>query len=94
MDITITLGPDDERFVRDEAEKRGVAPEQLAETLVSGALERERKAAHALELLRSWDEDGDVAEQRETFEAIAKGLNEEREGYRQHYPAHLKGKTW
>jgi tRNA A37 N6-isopentenylltransferase MiaA len=102
MDITITLDPDAERFVREEAEKRGIAPEKLAETLVSDALERERKAAlereqkaeRALELLRSWDEDGDEAEQRGTFDAIVKGLNEGRRGYRQHFPAHLKGKTW
>ena len=94
MDITITLDPDDERFVREEAEKRGVSPLQLAEKLVADALERERKAARALELLRSWDEDGDEAEQRATFDAIAKGLNEERQGFRQHFPAELKGKTW
>lgn len=83
MDITITLDPDTERFVRDEAEKRGVAPEAI----IAQAMERERKAARARELLRSWDEAGDEAEQRETFEAIANGRNEERQGYRQHYPA-------
>jgi hypothetical protein len=94
MDITVTLLPDAERFVRQEAENRGIAPEALAESVVATAFERERKVAHARALLQSWDDDGDETEQREPFESIAKGLNTGREGYRQHIPAHLKGKTW
>ncbi len=94
MDITITLGPDDERFVREEAEKRGVAPERLAETLVSGALERERKAAQIAAMFRAWEVEDSANPDDDTFETIVKGLNEERAGYRLHFPPELKGKTW
>ncbi len=94
MDITITLGADDERFVRAQAEKRGVAPERLAETMVADALERERKAALASDLFRKWAEEDKSNSDDDTFETIVAALNQERKGYRQHFPTELKGKTW
>lgn len=90
MDITLRLDPETERRLREEAERRGMSPEALAETAVRETIEREQvaqreKNAKARELLRSWTEHGDAQEQRETFDAVAKGLNAERKGYRQHY---------
>jgi hypothetical protein len=92
MDITLRLDPETERLIREEAARRGMTPEALAQAVVVETLEREQaqqraKNAAARELLRTWSEDGDEQEQRETFEAIAEGLNAERKGVRQHYPA-------
>ena len=42
-----------------------------------------RRQRRVKELLRKWTEEGDLEEQRETFEALKKGIDEGRKGYRQ-----------
>ena len=97
MDITLRLDPETERRVREEAERRGITPEALAEAAVLETVAREQTAqrernAQARALLRTWSDDGDETEQRATFDAVAKGSNSERKGFRQHFPAGTKTK--
>jgi hypothetical protein len=90
MDITITLDAETERFVREEAEKRGVA----VETVVAQVMEGQRKAAQLAEMFQRWEKEDAANPDDDTFETIVKALNEGRKGYRQHFPAELKGKSW
>ena len=48
-------------------------------------IQREKNQA-AIELLRSWREEGDEEEQRRAFENLKKTLDEDRMGYRKIYP--------
>jgi len=48
-------------------------------------VQREKNQA-AIELLRSWREEGDEEEQRQAFENLKRTLEEDRLGYRKIYP--------
>jgi excisionase family DNA binding protein len=48
-------------------------------------MQREKNQA-AIELLRSWREEGDEEEQRKAFEDLKRTLDEDRLGYRKIYP--------
>lgn len=48
-------------------------------------VQREKNQA-AIELLRSWREEGDAEEQRESFKALKETLDQDRLGYRKIYP--------
>jgi hypothetical protein len=70
--IELTNGLEDK--VRNEAEKRGLSADECARRLVVESLSRGR---HPLsEAIQSWIGEGDEQEQRETYEALAKGLSE------------------
>jgi hypothetical protein len=48
--------------------------------------EHEARQRQLAELLRQWREEGDLEEQRETFEILKRGLNENRPGQRKIFP--------
>ena len=52
------------------------------------------KQKTAIELLQSWIDTDDPAEQQETGEALLEGLDENRLSDRPLFPPELKGKTW
>ena len=45
-------------------------------------------------LIRSWMDEGDSGEQRETIEYLVRALDEDRLSGRELFPEELKGKTW
>lgn len=57
-----------------------------AEVKESARRAQREKNQKAIALLRSWVEDGDEMEQRETFEALKKGLNAHHSSGRVIYP--------
>jgi hypothetical protein len=70
--IELTNGLEDK--VRTEAKKRGLDADECACQLVVESLSRGR---HPLsEAIQSWIDEGVEQEQRETYEALAKGLRE------------------
>lgn len=60
-------------------------------TLLETDQERRRVA---VALLQSWIDDGDEAEQRETGNALIKGLDANRLSNRPLFPKELEGVTW
>jgi uncharacterized protein YchJ len=48
--------------------------------------EQKKKNQAAIELLRSWRDEGDEEEQRETWEFLKKALDEDRWSYRKLFP--------
>ena len=45
-------------------------------------------------LIRSWTDEGDPEEQRETIEHLVRALDENRLSNRKLFPEELKGKSW
>ncbi len=81
MILTLDLDPKLESQLCEQAAAKGVELEAYVKELLKTAAQRERNQA-AIAALRSWREEGDEEEQRETFEALKRGLNESRRGYR------------
>ena len=66
---------------------------QLAELAVQGGLPEGRLEGLGA-LIRSWMDDEDAGEQRETIEYLVRTLDEDRLSGRKLFPEELKGKTW
>lgn len=85
MSLLIELAPDVESRLELEAADNGVQPSAYASRLIENGL-RKGDPEKARALLRKWDEEGDEEEQRETFEALKKGLNAHQSSGRIIYP--------
>ena len=66
---------------------------QLAELAVQGERPEGRLEGLGV-LIRSWMDDEDAGEQRETIEHLVRTLDEDRLSGRKLFPEELKGKTW
>jgi hypothetical protein len=86
--MTLKLRPELERELTQEAAQRGVSPEEFAVDILEQGVpgSRVNRAAAAIELLRSWREDGDAEEQRETGEYLMRALDEDRLSDRKLFP--------
>lgn len=82
MSITLELRDSVAIALREEAERRGLRPEDLAETLLSENLPVLRPKGSLSALIQSWIDDGDEDEQRETWEALSEGIDANRVGQR------------
>lgn len=94
MTLTVHLPEDLERRLVREAERHGVGLETYAVQLLEEHVPPSDRAARVSALLRSWIEDGDPQEQRETGEYLIRALDEDRPSERPLFPAALKGVTW
>ena len=64
-------------------------------TLGDGAVESPEGRAECLDtLIRSWTDEGDPEEQRDTLEHLVRTLDEDRLSDRKLFPEELKGKSW
>ena len=93
MTLTVHLPEDLERRLVREAERRGVGLETYAVRLLEEHLPSSDRTARASALLRSWVEDGDPREQKETGEYLIRALDEDRPSERPHFPVALKSIT-
>lgn len=97
MTLKLQLTPDLEERLTREAARRGVPMEEyvtrLLEQRFPPPLSPERRAK-AIALLRSWVEEGDEEEQRETGEYLIRALDEDRPEGQKLFPPELKGVTW
>jgi len=91
MTLTIDVPPEVQKQLNDAAALRGVPVEQATVDFLRGALDR---AARAAARLQSWVDEGDAEEQSETFEYLARVLDEDRPSYRKLFPPEKKGVTW
>jgi hypothetical protein len=76
--MTLTLTPDLERRLAREAERAGKTPDEYALELLDKQLPAPTPNEGLIAVLRSFREEGNEQEQRETFEALKAGLNETR----------------
>ena len=94
MILTVRLPEDLERRLVREAERHGVELEVYAMRLLEEHLPPADRVARVSALLRSWVEDGDPQEQKETEEYLIHALDEDRPSDRPLFPSDLKGVTW
>ena len=87
MSLVIDLSPDLEERLESESRSLGVDPSEVVRRVLETALPDQRnRNREALELLRRWEDEGDEEEQRETLEALKKGLNEHYSSSRTIFP--------
>ena len=94
--MTIALAPELEYRLQNEAARNGQSLEQFAATALNeklAAAEQDRRE-QGIALLQSWIDDGDEAEQKESWEYLVKALDEDRLSDRKLFPAELKGVSW
>jgi hypothetical protein len=94
MTLTLELTPDLEQRLTREAEKRGLPAEEYTLELLRQHLPADDRRAELMVILRSWTEEGDAEEQRETGEYLIQALDEDRLSDRKLFPPELKGVTW
>jgi len=94
MTLQIELTSVLEQRLTREANRRGVPVETLTLALLDEFLPAPDRQAELVSLLKSWVEDEDPAEQRETGEYLIRSLDEDRLSDRKLFPPELQGVTW
>jgi hypothetical protein len=94
MTLTVSLPPDLEERLRHEAKRQGLPADTLTLRLLDQHLPSKDRREELSRLLRSWIEEGDAEEQRETGDYLIQALNEDRLSDRSLFPPELKGKSW
>jgi hypothetical protein len=95
MTITLTLAPELEFKLKQEADRRGLPPEQYAlevldEHIAQAARER---AENLAEMFRQWNEE-EVDESEALDDEFFRMLDEDRTSARKLFPHELKGISW
>jgi len=94
LTLTLTLSPEVERRLQAAAANHGVRPEDFALDVLQRGLAVQANHQSAADVLQSWIDHGDAAEQRETYELLTRALDEDRPSGRKLFPPELKGVTW
>jgi len=94
MTLSLSLPPDLEKRLLHEAKRQGVPPVALTLRLLDQHLPTKDTRGEVVDLLRSWIEEGDAQEQKETGEYLIRTLDEDRLSDRNLFPRELKGVTW
>lgn len=94
MTLTIDLTAELEQRLSREADRRGVPAEALTLELLEEHLPVSNRQSELVSLLKSWVEEGDPEEQRETGEYLIRSLDEDRLSDRKLFPPELQGVTW
>ena len=89
MTLTIDLSSELEQRLAREADRRGVPAEALTVKLLDEHLPASERQSELVSLLKSWIEDGDPEEQRETGEYLIRSLDEDRLSDRKLFPPEL-----
>jgi hypothetical protein len=94
MTLTLDLSPDLQQRLEAAAQAQGVTPGQFAVNVLDEKLSDAQRRQKAIDLLRSWRENGNAEQQHETMEYLIKVLDEDRTSDRKLFPPELKGISW
>jgi hypothetical protein len=94
MTLTLSLSPELEQYLLQEANQHGLSVEAVALQLLTSSICLKQKQAEAVNLLQSWIEDKDEEEQQETGQYLIHALDEDRLSERKLFPLEMKGITW
>ncbi|NJK69298.1 MAG: hypothetical protein HC941_24720 [Microcoleus sp. SU_5_3] len=94
MTLTLTLTPEIEQYLTQEAQQQGLSTEAYTLQLLIEHILLKQKQAKSIDLLQSWMDEEDAAEQQETGEYLIQALDKDRLSDRQLFPIELKGVTW
>lgn len=94
MTLKIELTSELEERLAREADRRGLPAATLTLAILDEYLPAPDRQTELISLLRSWAEEGDPEEQRETGEYLIRSLDEDRLSDRKLFPPELQGITW
>ena len=94
MTLTLSLPPELEQYLLQEANQQGISIEALTLQLLTNSIQFRRKQAEAVNLLQSWIDEEDVEEPQETGQYLIHALDEDRVCDRKLFPVDMKGVTW
>ena len=94
MTLTLNLPEELEQRLAQEARRLGVGADECAVRLLRSHLPLVDRNRELARLVRSWIDDGDEAEQSETFDILARTLDEDRSSDRKLFPTELRGVSW
>ena len=95
MTLTLTLAPELELRLKQEAARRGVPPEQCALKALDEHLpgDAQARAARLAELFKQWNEE-EVDESEALDDEFFRHMDENRPAGAKLFPPELKGVTW
>jgi plasmid stability protein len=94
MTLTLTLPPELEQYLYQQAKQHGLSVEAVTLQLLTESILSRQKESEAVDILQTWIDDKDVAEQKETGNYLIQALDEDRLSERQLFPLEMKGVTW
>lgn len=94
MTLILTLTPELEQRLAQEAEQQGISLDQYALQLLERTLPSKDRRAKLVALIQSWIDDGDAAEHKATGDYLIQALDQDRLSDRELFPPELEGKTW
>jgi hypothetical protein len=94
MTLTLSLPPELEQYLIQEAQQQGLSVEIYTLDLIQKSILQKEKQLKIVNVLQSWIDESDEQEQQETGEYLITALDENRLSNRQLFPVELKGITW
>ncbi|AFZ59015.1 hypothetical protein H6G54_23645 [Anabaena cylindrica FACHB-243] len=94
MTLTLSLPPELEQYLIQEAQQQGLSVETYTLGLIQKSILQKEKQLKIVNVLQSWIDESDEQEQQETGEYLINALDENRLSNRQLFPVELKGVTW
>ena len=94
MTLTLTLPPELEQRLMQEAKRQGLPVGEYALQLLDKQLPPQDHQAELVALLQSWIDEEDAQEQQETGDYLIRVLDEDRLSDRKLFPPELKGVSW
>ncbi len=92
MTLNLSLTPELEQYLTQEARQQGLSLEAYALLLLTEYASS--KQTRLVNLLQSWLDEGDTEEQQETGKYLIHALDGDRLSERKLFPNQLKGVTW
>ena len=94
MALTVTLTPDLEKRLIQQANQKGISAENYALQLLDKYIDSKDNKTELVALLQEWLDADDTEEQIETAEYLIHALDADRLSNRKLFPAELRGITW
>lgn len=94
MAFIVTLTPELEKRLTQEAQRQGIAADEYALQLLDKHLPTKDRRGELVALIQEWIDADDLEEQQETGDFLIRALDEDRLSDRKLFPRELKGKTW
>ena len=94
MTLTLSLPPELEQYLIQEAQQQGLSVETYTLELIQKSILPKEKQLKIVNMLQSWIDESDEQEQQETGEYLINALDENRLSNRQLFPQELKGISW
>ena len=86
MTLTLNIPPEIEQQLDRKAREQGISTEAYALQLLSESISVQEKSNKLVNLLQSWIDEDDTAEQQETGEYLIQALDEDRLSDRKLFP--------